>query len=97
MDRFNDNPKYLVKGEQLKFDMGDKTLSSGKKKSINRIYQDPNRSQSSLQAHDAPIAAARNLTRAPQTPENFRISNQNTNAFLSQRRNNPDSTTNFLH
>jgi len=34
-DRFNDNPKYIAKGEMMKFDVGaEKTGSSSKKQKI---------------------------------------------------------------
>ena len=42
MDRFNDDPKYLAKGERLKFEIGAQTGSSGKKKPTN--FYDQNRS-----------------------------------------------------
>jgi len=37
MDRFNDDPRYIAKGEKLKFEIGAQTGSSGKKRTAGFI------------------------------------------------------------
>ena len=44
MDRFNDDPKYIVNGEKMKFEIGAQTGSSGKKRPRQGDFYDNNRS-----------------------------------------------------
>ena len=61
LDRFCDDPKYIAKGERLKFEIGNTTHtgSSGKKKPPVNPYLEPQqqRSQSSLLGQDVGLVA----------------------------------------
>lgn len=76
MDRFVDNPKFIAKGEKLKFEIGNATQtgSSGKKMSPRNPYMELNgqRSQSSLLNQEVGMVHTTGpFLRPAQTPENF--------------------------
>jgi len=83
MDRFQDDPRYIAKGEKLKFEIGQNTQtgSSGKKKppvTNTNYYLEPNqqRSQSSLLGQDVGMVQTTGMPRPIQTPENFKLALQ---------------------
>jgi len=77
MDRFYDDPRYISKGEHLKFEIGQgtQTGSSGKKKpSAAHPYAEPQqqRSQSSL-LNEAGMVQTTGGLKPAQSPENFKL------------------------
>ena len=94
LDRFCDDPRYISKGEKLKFEIGNTTFtgSSGKKKPpTNYNEMNAQRSQTSLHGKEAGIVQTTSPLRPAHTPENFKLALQgqdsaHSNQYQNQQR-----------